>query len=151
MSESSFSSETLDEIHWLSVKDVPALMPLFEVHEPKIPVAVIEQRIREMFSQGYRCVGTYRNDKLIAMSGVWIMTKYHVGKHVVADHVFVLPQFRGQGIARRMIDFLFSYGEQNDCIAMEIDAYLYNQSAHEFWKSLGFKDIGLHFQKKLIN
>ncbi|EQD69526.1 GCN5-related N-acetyltransferase, partial [mine drainage metagenome] len=39
--------------------------------------------------QGYQCAGLYDDGRLIGICGLWILTKYYVGKHIEPDNVVI--------------------------------------------------------------
>lgn len=48
-----------------------------------------------------------------------------------------------------MMQWIYSYAKNNDCIASELNCYIDNKAAHKFWEKEGYKVIALHFQKDL--
>jgi GNAT superfamily N-acetyltransferase len=68
--------------------------------------------------------------------------------YVYIRHLFVVAEFRRQGIARNAIQWL----KQNvwtDATRLRIDVLVKNTAAHEFWSSVGFHDYALTMEAQL--
>ena len=102
-----------------------------------------------MVLQGYECAGVYDAKKLIGISGIWIMTKYYIGKHIEPDNVYILPDYQGKGIGKLLMDWIFDYARSKGCSASELNCYTKNKAGHRFWKEQGYEVVAYHFQKKI--
>jgi GNAT superfamily N-acetyltransferase len=87
-------------------------------------------------------------DQLIGMSGLWLLNKYYVGKHIEPDNVMVLPEYRGNGIGEQLLEWITAYGKAQGCIASELNCYVNNSEGLKFWLNNGYKVLGFHCQKK---
>lgn len=130
-------------------EEIDIIIPLLQVLNPNIDTETLRGRLQEMSSQNYICVGVWAGDKLIAISGLWIMTKYYVGKHIEPDNVIVLPDYRSQGVGKKLMHWIYDYGKAQGCVASELNCYIGNEAAHKFWQEEGYAPIALHFQKML--
>ena len=124
------------------------IIPLLRLLNDKIPVETLEERIKDMLQQQYKCVGVYEDDKLVGISGLWILHKYYVGKHIEPDNVFIHPDYQSKGIGALLITWIEEYAKSIGCRAAELNCYVNNEGGVKFWLNAGFKLIGLHFQKK---
>ncbi|UOB17405.1 GNAT family N-acetyltransferase [Abyssalbus ytuae] len=127
-----------------------SIIPLLRILNNTISSETLEQRITEMLKQGYKCVGVYEDDKLIGISGLWILTKYYVGKHIEPDNVIIHPDYQGKGVGKLMMEWIFNYAKSINCEASELNCYVTNNNGIKFWVNSGYKIIGYHFQKKFI-
>jgi diamine N-acetyltransferase len=129
--------------------EMAAIIPLLRVLNPSIPAEVLEPRLREMVAQGYRCVGVFDGDRLVGCAGLWLLTKYYVGRHLEPDNVIILPEYRGQGIGKRLVQWIYDYAVANGCVASELNCYVTNAAGQKFWVNEGYQVLGFHYQKKL--
>lgn len=106
-------------------------------------------RLEEMVNQGYRCVGLYESERLIGICGLWLLTKYYVGRHIEPDNVIILPEYRSRGLGTRLMAWVYDYARSLGCVASELNCYLPNEKAHEFWEKEGFEKFAYHFRKEL--
>ncbi|MBC8047889.1 MAG: GNAT family N-acetyltransferase [Fimbriimonadaceae bacterium] len=130
-------------------ENIYSIIALLKILNPVIDEQTLKSRLDEMLTQGYECVGVYDGDKLIGISGLWIITKYYVGKHIEPDNVVIHPDYRNKGIGELLMQWIYDYGRYKGCVASELNCYVINEKGHKFWFNEGYKILGFHFQKKL--
>ena len=59
------------------------------------------------------------------------------GKHLFLEDLFVRPQFRGKGIGKCLLAKVAGIAQSEGCRAMRWEVLGWNQSAIEFYRSLG--------------
>ena len=69
--------------------------------------------------------------------------------NIEPDNVFILPEYRRQGLAKQLLDWVYDYGKTRGCIASELNCYVANDTGNAFWEQEGFAKIGYHYQKQL--
>lgn len=125
------------------------IIPFLLLLDKKITEDILEGRLIEMFAQGYKCVGIFDREKMIGISGLWIMTKYYVGKHIEPDNVIIHPEYRGAGVGEALMKWIYEYAISQNCIASELNCYVSNNEGQKFWINQGYKVIGFHYQKMI--
>ncbi len=135
------------EIKLLPQDQITVILPLIQQLNPSLPGSLLNSRLSEMVGQGYCCAGLFLDKQLIGICGLWIMTKFYVGKHIEPDNVFILPQYRKQGYGKRLLEWVHEYGKFQGCVASELNCYISNESGNAFWEREGFEKIGYHYQK----
>ncbi len=140
-------------IHFEMIEDHDrySIIPLLKLLNGTIPEATLKQRLDEMVTQGYKCIGIFDGETLIGVCGIWILTKYYVGRHIEPDNVIITPEYRGKNIGHELMIWIEEYAKANGCVAGELNCYVGNQRAHRFWEKEGYEVIALHFQKKYDN
>jgi len=128
--------------------NIQVIIPFLKMLDLKADDEILKGRLSEMVTQGYECVGVYDGDKLIGISGLWILTKYYIGKHIEPDNVVILPEYRSKGVGDLLMNWIFEYGKSKGCVASELNCYVTNSKGHKFWFEQGYKILGFHFQKK---
>jgi len=126
-----------------------SIIPLLRMLNDKITEETLQERLTEMVKNGYECMGAYDNDKLIGICGLWVLTKYYVGRHLEPDNVMILPEYRGKGIGEAMMESVYAYGRSKGCVASELNCYVTNSGGQKFWANEGYKIIGFHYQRTL--
>ena len=126
------------------------IIPFLSLLNEKIGNDILESRLTEMFTQGYKCIGILDSEKIIGLSGLWIMTKYYVGKHIEPDNVIIHPDYRGSGIGDALMKWIYEYAISQGCIASELNCYVSNNAGQKFWINQGYNVIGFHYQKMLL-
>jgi diamine N-acetyltransferase len=127
----------------------PDIIPFLKLLNDTIADDILESRLTEMFAQGYRCVGIFEGEKMIGLSGLWILTKYYVGRHIEPDNVIIHPGYRGSGVGELLMQWIYNYAIEQGCVASELNCYTTNHAAQKFWANQGYKILGFHYQKKL--
>lgn len=125
--------------------------PFYKQLSPHIAMETLESRLTEMVEQGYRCAGLFltQNGELIGICGLWILTKYYVGRHIEPDNLIILPQHRSKGYGEVLMNWVFEYGKKEGCTSSELNCYTENKKGNAFWEKLGYEKIANHYQKKL--
>ncbi|MEI6521207.1 MAG: GNAT family N-acetyltransferase [bacterium] len=136
------------DIRLIPSKDILTIIPLLQVLNPQLSDELLTSRLQEMVKQDYRCVGIFDGNKLIGCSGLWILTKYYVGRHIEPDNVVILPEYREQGIGKKLMQWIYEYAIDNGCEASELNCYITNAAGQKFWMNEGYKILGFHYQKK---
>ncbi|CAG7857900.1 hypothetical protein MCAMS1_02889 [biofilm metagenome] len=152
MSASFLSSGDKDmpiEIKHIPQAQIESILPLIQQLNPTLSEDLLLSRLDDMISQGYQCAGLYLNGQLIGICGLWIMTKFYVGKHIEPDNVFILSEYRRQGYGKQLMRWVYEYGHSQGCIASEVNCYIINESGNTFWEQEGFVKIGYHYQRLL--
>lgn len=134
----------------LTESDKPDIIPFLRLLNDKIQEELLNSRLEEMFTHNYKCVGIFKAEKLIGLSGLWILTKYYVGRHIEPDNVIIHPGYRGEGIGEAMMQWIYEYAVSQGCIASELNCYVNNHAGQKFWANQGYKIIGFHYQKNLV-
>jgi ribosomal protein S18 acetylase RimI-like enzyme len=131
----------------INKENIHSIIPLLKILDKNTSEAVLSSRLNEMLLQGYECVGIYEKNKLIGTSGIWIKTKYYIGKHIEPDNVIILPEYRNKGIGESLMKWIYDYGQQQGCVGSELNCYVSNDKGIKFWFNQDFKIIGFRFQK----
>jgi len=114
-----------------------SIIPLLEMLNPELGKEIIAQRLDEIKKTDYQCVGVYDGTKLIAISGIWILHKIYVGKHIEPDNVVVHKDYRRKGVGELMMKWILDYAKENGCLTSELNALVTNEAGKKFWLNQG--------------
>ena len=103
----------------------------------------------EMLKANYQQVIVTKNNKTIALTGVWIGTKLWPGKYIEIDSFVVDEDFRGQKIGDILIKEVHKIAEKEAANQIVLDAFTTNFTAGKFYINHGFQPKGFHFVKIL--
>lgn len=130
--------------------NITSIIPLIQKFtKNKFPDAILEQRFSEMVNQNYECAGIFDGEKLIGVSGMWFCTRHYSGKSVEVDHVYIDDDYRGKGLGKQFLKWIYNYAKQKGCEEIELNTYVQNYPSHKFYYNEGFEILGYHFAKKL--
>jgi GNAT superfamily N-acetyltransferase len=136
-------------VRLISSDEMFSIIPLLRLLNAAISEETLRERISEMVDQDYRCAGLFLDGRLVGICGLRIMTKYYIGRHVEPDNVIILPEYRSQGLGRRLMAWVHDYARSQGCVASELNCYLSNLSGYSFWEAEGYSAIAYHLQRVL--
>ncbi len=139
------------DIKFIENKNIETIIPLLKILDDTIANEILAGRLKEMLTQGYQCVGVYSGSELIGICGLWVTTKYYVGKHIEPDNMVFLPSFRSQGLGRKLLKWVYNYGASIGCETSELNCYLKNIKSQKFWESEGYEKIAYHYRKSICS
>lgn len=103
----------------------------------------------EMLKANYQQIIVIKNNKTIALTGVWIGTKLWSGKYIEIDSFVVHEDFRGQKIGDILIEEVHKIAKKEGANQIVLDAFTTNFTAGKFYINHGFQPKGFHFVKIL--
>jgi len=136
------------DIRFLKVGEMQDIATLLQKLDPSISEGLLEERLEAMFAQGYKCVGVFDGKRLIGISGLWVLVKYYIGKHVEPDNVYILSEYQGKGVGAQLVEWIFDYAKSIGCTGTELNCYVNNVEAQKFWERHGYRILGYHYQKR---
>lgn len=136
------------EIRLIAHELLDEIIPFVQQLNPAVPELVLKERLEDMKAQGYRCAGLYLDGKLAGICGFWIITKFYVGRHIEPDNVVILPEYRRQGLGKKLLAWVYDFGKAQGCVASELNCYVANTAGNTFWSQEGFEKIGYHYQRQ---
>ena len=76
-----------------------------------------------------------------------VLNKYYY----LVDYVCVLEEYRGQGIAKKLLDYAEEYAKENKAIYLQLTCSTFRTSAHKLYEKCGFikRDSDL-YRKELL-
>ncbi|WP_298760832.1 GNAT family N-acetyltransferase [uncultured Psychroserpens sp.] len=133
----------------LEKSQINDVVPLVQkLNEFKLSEALLKERFAEMVTQNYECAVIYDNEQLVGVSGLWFCTRHYVGKTVEIDHVYIEDDYRGKGLGKQFLNWIYAYVKTKGCTTVELNTYVQNYPSHKFYYNEGFEILGYHFLKK---
>lgn len=144
------TSKTKISIKIIPSSDILSILPLMQKLENySISEEVSKERIQEMATQNYECLGVYDTDTLIGICGLWFQTRHYAGRSLEVDHVIIEDSYRSLGIGKMLMEFVYDYARKKSCNWIELNTYVHNFPSHKFYYNQGFVAKGYHFVKEL--
>lgn len=129
--------------------EILQVIPLLMLVNKKTPREILEERLKEMVKQNYKCLGIYKEDELVGICGLWFMTRHYCGKSIEPDHIIIDPAYQGKGIGHQLFEWIFDYARKHGFEASELNTYVNNTASHKLYYNLGYVIKGYHFVKYL--
>jgi diamine N-acetyltransferase len=73
------------------------------------------------------------------------------GRDAFVDELYLLDEYRGQGIGKRALEFLTEVCAENGVSALHLEVERSNASAQAVYRKFGFKDHDRYLMTKWIN
>ena len=112
---------------------------------PALEESDYSRQLDEMLPHNYFQVGAFNGDLCVGISGVWIGNKLWCGKYLEIDHIVIRNEIRSKGIGKRLVDFLKTLAEKEQCNSIGLDSFTFNHQSHKFFFREGFEIKGFHF------
>jgi len=97
-------------------RDIYSITPLLRLLNDSIAEDILKQRLDEMLKQGYKCIGIFDENILVGICGIWILTKYYVGRHIEPDNVIISPEYQNKNIGHELMRWIEAYAKQMDAL-----------------------------------
>ena len=144
------TSETKIIFKIIPSSDILSILPLMQkLEDYSIPEEVAKERIQEMATQNYECLGVYDSETLIGICGLWFQTRHYAGRSIEVDHVIIEDSYRNLGVGKALMEFVYDYARKRSCNWVELNSYVHNFPSHKFFNNQGFVAKGYHFVKEL--
>jgi GNAT superfamily N-acetyltransferase len=129
--------------------ELSTMHALIQQRNPSLEKFEFENLLDDMIPMGYRCIGAYKGDELIGVSGFWVMSQFYCRKSMRIDNFIVDKENRGKGIGKLMLNWIQAEGKKLGCTQTVLDSLTGNVQSHRFYFREGFSIIGFHFAKKM--
>jgi hypothetical protein len=135
------------EIKLIEKENIFSILPLLRELNTNTLENVLKERLLEMITQHYECVGVFLDDELVGISGLWFLTRHYCGKTVEPDHVVIDKNHRNKGLGKKLFEWISNYAQSIGYEASELNTYIENEKSHRFYENEGYKKLGYHYIK----
>lgn len=102
-----------------------------------------------MLDEGYRLIYIEENGKAVSFCGYRITTMLHRGRSVYIDDLCTLPEARGKGHGKALLNFVQNQAEKEELQSIHLDSGHHRHDAHRLYLNFGFKITSHHFAMEL--
>ncbi|MEO7001043.1 MAG: GNAT family N-acetyltransferase [Ktedonobacterales bacterium] len=104
--------------------------------------------------EGYRLVAAFDDAEgaattAVAAAGFRFLHTLAWGAYLYVDDLVTLPQYRGQGHAHALLQWIEQEAERLGCEQLHLDSGSQRHTAHRFYLNHGFDIIAHHFKRDL--
>ncbi|KAM9332551.1 thialysine N-epsilon-acetyltransferase-like [Pholidichthys leucotaenia] len=102
--------------------------PLFECLVAEVP----EEHKSNEVKKGFMIVGI----------GVYFHTyRTWKGRSLYLENLYVMPEFRGNGIGKALLSKVAEVGKKNQCVQLQLSVVNWNTPAQDFYAAKGAQDL----------
>jgi ribosomal protein S18 acetylase RimI-like enzyme len=102
-----------------------------------------------MIDEGYKMVYIEENEKAVSFCGYRVTTMLHRGRSIYIDDLCTLPEARGNGHAKVLLDYVLKEASKGELQSIHLDSGHHRHDAHRLYLNFGFKITSHHFAMEL--
>jgi ribosomal protein S18 acetylase RimI-like enzyme len=102
-----------------------------------------------MIDEGYKLIYIEENGRGVSFCGYRITTMLHRGRSIYIDDLCTLPEARGQGHAKALLEYVYEEAKKEELQSIHLDSGHHRHDAHRLYLNSGFKITSHHFAMDL--
>ncbi|MCF0069526.1 GNAT family N-acetyltransferase [Dyadobacter sp. CY261] len=102
-----------------------------------------------MQNEKFFIAGVFDHGRFVAFAGCRFMTSLHTGNIIYVDDLCTLDEYRGKGLASRLLEHVREIAKLNNQDALVLDTDFTNNTAQKVYLKSGFKLAALHLASAL--
>ena len=97
--------------------------------------------------QGYRIVGAFDGERCVAVAGFRVIHNLAWGDTLYVDDLSTLPEARGHGLGRALLEWCKDEGARQGCAQFHLDSGVgpEREDAHRLYFNTGLRITSYHF------
>jgi GNAT superfamily N-acetyltransferase len=101
--------------------------------------------------QGYRIVGAFEGERCVAVAGFRVIRNLAWGDTLYVDDLSTLPEARGHGHGRALLEWCKEEGRRQGCTEFHLDSGVgpEREDAHRLYFNTGLRITSYHFAAPL--
>ncbi len=132
-----------------SIEEMLAQLDTIRYLYPNMSVEKYETYLKQMIPHQYQQLIVMDGEKVAGITGFWQGVKLWSGPYLEIDNFVVAPEYRKQGVGKKMTDYIDNKAKELNVTMIVLDAYVENFTAHKFYYNQGYVPRGYHFLKIL--
>lgn len=130
-----------------STEDLNKNWEVISLLRPHLKKEVFISLMTEMFDSGYQLVYIEENGKAVAAIGFRYLQFLFNGKHIYIDDLSTLEEYRGNGYAAALLDYVEKIAKEKGIKVVTLDSGTHRYTAHKLYMKKGFIIDSYHFSK----
>jgi len=140
----------MEEVREIRVGELQNAYPIVRQLRKHLSMDDFIELARQMMGNGYRAFCLFTNGKIVAYTGIAVLTNLYYGKHIWVYELVVDEALQGKGYGKQMLSFVEQYAKDNSISCIALSSGLEKVSAHKFYeKSMNYKTTSNVFVKIL--
>jgi GNAT superfamily N-acetyltransferase len=107
-------------------------------------------KVQRQLKEGFLLYYIEENQKVVSSIGFRFFENLAEGKIMYIDDLITLPEKRGNGYGKYLLNFAKEYAIKNNCKKIHLDSGYHRYDAHKLYLKFGFKLYCHHFSLNLI-
>jgi len=102
-----------------------------------------------MIDEGYKLIYIEEDGKAVSFCGYRVTTMLHRGRSIYVDDLCTLPEARGKGYAKALLNCVINNARKEELQTIHLDSGHQWHNAHRLYLNVGFKITSHHFAMDL--
>lgn len=102
-----------------------------------------------MIDEGYKMIYIEENGKAVSFCGYRLTTMLYRGRNINVDDLCTLPEARGKGHAKVLLNYVLQEAQQEELQSIHLDSGHHRHDAHRLYLNFGFRITSHHFSMEL--
>jgi ribosomal protein S18 acetylase RimI-like enzyme len=135
------------QIRELNLKELQTAWEVLSQLRTDIDYNEFENLVYAMRESNYTMIGIFEKSELLTYAGVSINTNLFYKRHLFVHELVTDIQYRLQGYAKMMLDYLYDYAKMGACENIVLFSEDETKENHKFYEQHGFKKNSTLFVK----
>jgi GNAT superfamily N-acetyltransferase/uncharacterized damage-inducible protein DinB len=133
----------------ITQKDIQLCEAVILELRPHLKDSNLWEQYRKQLDENYQILYVCKDEKAMAFIGYRTLNMFYSGKTLYIDDLCTLPESRGKGYARLLLDKVFAIAKAANCNTISLDSGHHRYIAHRLYLNIGFDIVDHHFEKKI--
>lgn len=102
-----------------------------------------------MIDEGYKLIYIEEDGRAVSFCGYRVATMLHRGRSIYVDDLCTLPEARGNGYAKALLNCVINNARKEELQTIHLDSGHQWHNAHRLYLNVGFKITSHHFAMDL--
>lgn len=121
-------------------KEGKTVFPLIQQLHPHLDEAKFQTLMGEMVAQGYRMIGLYVEEKLVAVAGFSILTNLYLERHLYLYDLVSEADERSKGNGKKLLSYLHELSAEKGCKKITLSSRFDRVDAIRFYvEKMGYE------------
>lgn len=126
------------------------VFPLIHQLQPHLDEEKFHKLIKEMLPQGYKMVGLYVGEKLVAVAGYILLTNLYYERHLWLYDLVTTPSECSKGYGEILLTYLQEWAQEKGCQTIALCSRFDRIDAHRFYvEKMGYEKTSYVIKRSL--
>jgi len=132
-----------------TAEDITKCWEVMHALRPHLQQERFVDTVLEMFDEGYKLAFIEQDGKAVSAVGYRFQNFLYNGKHIYIDDLSSLREYRGQGFAGKLLDYVADMARQKGLKKVVLDSGHQRFTAHRLYLNKGYIITSHHFEQSV--
>ena len=137
-------------IRELKAQELKSAYALISQLRPELSLEQYMDLIKAMEPAGYRAVGLFEDEEIVAYAGFAEQVNLYYGRHIWVYDLVTKEERRGRGYGEALLSHIEAYGKQRELRCVALSSGVKREKTHRFYENKMKYDIVSYVFKKAL-